>query len=212
MELKYLIKKTIYKYLNEQKIVDANIYEKNFKKWFKNSEVVNNSGEPLVLYHGSENKDFNEFKITKDIGFHFAVSKNIANNMVGKYTDEYDFTHNIDPLEVYLSIQKLGALPDLELWRKIDLIRALNKENEHNPMNFIYDDNETLLDNIKRFSFEFSNLSGDYKDIDGFIYYNRYEGRFNKDSKISYIALKPNQIKSVNNDGTFDTNDNNIFS
>lgn len=219
MKLKKFIKNTICKYLNEEEIADKNIYENNFKKWFKNSQVVDKSGNPLILHHGSRSNDFNEFSITKDIGFHFSVSKNIAKDMAGKYTDDYDFLHDIEPLNVYLSIQKLGGLPDLEFWKKNDLIKALNKENEfyrkpynEEPMKFVYDDRESLLDNIKRFSFEYSNLDGNYKDIDGFEYYNEYEGRFTSGSKISFIALKPNQIKSVKNDGTWDINDNNIYS
>jgi hypothetical protein len=212
MELRKIIRNTIREYLNEQKDSE-NIYENNFKKWFKNSEVVDESGKPLILHHGSKNKDFNEFNMTNDIGFHFSVSKNIAKNMSGKYEDDNGFTRYIEILEVYLSIQKLGGLPDLEFWRKSDLIKTLNEINNFGqPMKFVYDDRESLLDNIKKFSFEFSNLDGNYKDIDGFIYFNEYEGRFTKDSKMSYIALNPNQIKSTKNDGTFDINDNNMFS
>jgi hypothetical protein len=218
MELRKFIATTIREYLNEQVNVETNI-NNDFWNWFKNSEVVDKSGNPLIVNHGSKNKDFNQFSITNDIGFHFAVSKNIAKDMSGKYTDDNYSTHDIEPLNVYLSIQKLGGLPDLEFWRKNDLIKALNKENEfyrvpykEEPMKFVYNDKESLLDNIKQFSFEYSNLSGNYKDIDGFVYYNEYEGRFTKDSKISYIVLKPNQIKSIKNDGTWDINDNNIYS
>lgn len=185
----------------------------NFKKWFKNSAVVDKSGKPLILHHGSKSKDLNEFTITNDIGFHFSVSKNIAKDMAGTYEDDFFSTRIIEPLEVYLSIQKLGVLPDLEFWRKNDLFKAVKEMNKFGlALNFVYDDRESLLDNIKKFSFEGSNLDGNYKDIDGFIYYNEYEGRFTKDSKMSYIALKPNQIKSIKNDGTFDINDNNIYS
>ena len=38
---------------------DTNI-NSNFKKWFKNSKVVDKQGNPLVVYHGT-NKSFNSF-------------------------------------------------------------------------------------------------------------------------------------------------------
>jgi len=45
------------------------------------------------------------------------------------------------------------------------------------------------------------------KGYDGFIYDNAFEG-----SGKSYIAFNSNQIKSVDNDGTWDLDDDNIFS
>jgi hypothetical protein len=79
-------------------------------------------------------------------------------------------------------------------------------------MNFEYNSSMSLLDNIKLLAFELNEMNGDWKSIDGFIYYNEYEGNFTSNNKWSFIALKPNQIKSVNNDGTWDLNDNNIYS
>lgn len=41
-----------------------------FKNWFGESKVVDAEGKPLVVYHGTT-KDFDEFSVTSDIGFHF---------------------------------------------------------------------------------------------------------------------------------------------
>lgn len=199
---------------NSTQIITDNI---NFKKWFKDSKVVDRNGNPLIVYHGSKSKDFKIFNKTKDIGYHFAVSKKIATDMAGTYSDDI-FTHKIEPLAVYLSIKKMGAIPDLELWRKSDLLKVLKKENEfyNTGLTFQYNDTQSLLDNIKRFSFEYTNkyekMDGDYKDIDGFVYYNEYEGNFTSEPKTSFIVLNSNQIKSIDNDGTFDITDDNIYS
>lgn len=190
----------------------------NFKKWFKNSKVVNKDGEPLIVYHGSKKEDITEFIRTNDIGFHFAESIDIAKGMCGKYEDEYGFIMKTKPIACYLSIQNIGELPDLEFWRKSDLLKEIEIENEYRKsknyplLNFEYDNTKSLLDNMKIFSKEYSNLECDWNDIDGFVYYNEYEGRHTQMSKISYIALNPNQIKSTENDGTWDSNDNNINS
>ena len=190
----------------------------NFKQWFKNSKVMNKSGEPLVVYHGSKSEDITEFVKTSDIGYHFAEAINIAKDMCGEYDDGYGFVRKIPPIACYLSIQNMGELPDLEFWRKSDLLKEVETENEYRKskeyplLNFEYDNTKPLLDNMKIFSKEYSNLDCDWRDIDGFVYYNMYEGRYTQTSKISYIALKPNQIKSIKNDGTWDINDNNIKS
>jgi hypothetical protein len=181
----------------------------NFANWFKNSQVVDKEGKPLVCYHGSKKEDLREFVKSTDIGYHFAVSKEIAKGMCGTYEDDYGFTGYIKPISCYLSIQKLGQLPDLEFWRKKDLLKCLD---ENPDIDFIYDDKESLLDNLKRFSFIISKLDGNYKDIDGFIYYNEYEGVGSIYNKTSYIILNSNQVKSTENDGSYDLNDNDIYS
>jgi hypothetical protein len=119
---------------------------------------------------------------------------------------------------VYLSIKNPAGINDLEFWRKNDLIKSVEKENKYRqeenkpPMEFQYDPSLSLIDNMKKYAFELSEMTGNYNDIDGFVYYNEFEGRFTNDSKFSFIALKPNQIKSIDNDGSWDINDNNILS
>lgn len=140
----------------------------NFWKWFNNSEVKTKSGEPLIVYHGSKNKDFTEFTKTQDIGFHFAQSIKIAKDMCGTFKDDDDmWTYDIKPLACYLSIQNIGVLPDMELWRKNDLIKSIEEENNYRQSNNIpllkyqYDSSTSLLNNMKMFSKEISDLSCD---------------------------------------------------
>lgn len=45
----------------------------NFKQWFKNSKVVDENGDPLIVFHATE-FNFDEFA-DGDIGFHFGTSQ-----------------------------------------------------------------------------------------------------------------------------------------
>ena len=45
-------------------------FNDNFRKWFGDSKVVDNAGNPLVVYHGSRSsKKFNTFKTDSPIWF-----------------------------------------------------------------------------------------------------------------------------------------------
>lgn len=46
------------------------------------------------------------------------------------------------------------------------------------------------------------------EQFDGIMYDNSFE----HEGSLSYIAFYPNQIKSIHNDGSWDVNDNNIYS
>lgn len=39
-----------------------------FKRWFKNSKVVDKNGNPLVMYHGTPSPGFTKFKVTSNYG------------------------------------------------------------------------------------------------------------------------------------------------
>jgi len=89
-----------------------------FKSWFKNSKVVDASGNPLAVYHGSKNK-FEVFDYTKigangraeGQGFYFTSNEDVAKGY-GK------------PLELYLSIQK--PMPyDQKPFTKSQMVRIL---------------------------------------------------------------------------------------
>lgn len=73
--------------LNEQHIQLKLPFEGNFKAWFKNSKCVDENGNPLVVYHGTNNKfsKFSKDKIGSKTdagwagkGFYFHVDKDTA--------------------------------------------------------------------------------------------------------------------------------------
>mgnify|MGYP000270098906 CR=1 FL=1 len=72
----------------------------NFKKWFGNSKVVDEKGNPIIVYHGT-NKDFDDFNSTK-----FTTS--------GYFAKDPKLASHISEL-VLTILRKLSKLTDMEL-------------------------------------------------------------------------------------------------
>ena len=79
------MKTTLLDFLKESTTSDN-----NFQKWFKGSKVVDSSGEPMVVYHGSRN-DF-------DVFYEYSFFTDDYMNADGYASGEYIY-------EVYLSIK-----------------------------------------------------------------------------------------------------------
>lgn len=113
---------------NEQ--VDPQTETKEFKEWFGDSKVVDENGDPLVVYHGT-NKDFKEFaestigNRTDDgfagRGFYFSSDPDVASSYAGegddanilpaylKISNPYDFSGQ----NFYEVVQSKGGRKDL---------------------------------------------------------------------------------------------------
>lgn len=162
----------------------------NFKEWFSGSEVVDNNGNPLICYHGSNDKNIEIFDLD-------LTGKNTDSGMFGKgfyFTDDikYASTYNRDKegdvMEVYLKITK-----PLVIKSKADIPH-------------IEVPNETIED--------MENSSNAYSEnFRLFLIENNYDGVIVEMSQPKqFVALYPNQIKSTKNDGSWNNNDNNIYS
>lgn len=74
-----------------------------FKAWFRNSQVIDNSGRPLRVYHGTPNAGFDAFSHEtrgirtnhkpEDVGFHFSDDPEIAST--------YSGAHNIKAHDIF---------------------------------------------------------------------------------------------------------------
>ena len=73
----------------------------NFKRWFGDSKVVDENGEPLVVYHGSSEKGIAIFE-SEDGRFYFTDSKKVANGY-GRKSGE---RKNAETYDVYLRMEK----------------------------------------------------------------------------------------------------------
>ena len=68
--------------------------KESFWKWFNGSKVVDKDGKPLVVYHGTNADEFNEFKLERENdGFYFTADK------------EYAKSEGKNVIEVYLNIK-----------------------------------------------------------------------------------------------------------
>ena len=193
----------------------AIVRTKAFKKWFgdwendpdNSSKVVDENGEPLVVYHGSKSKDkisiFNEYY---EKGMFFSTSKNVGSIYATNEDNLYSvFINSKNPLIV----DNKG-----KDWNKIDaedLIEAAEKMFGISKEEFLeslgedrYVTTDGIIAAISRLSEE------NNSPYDGFILKNVVE-TWNDEVATDVVAIKSNQIKSATeNEGTFDINNKDI--
>ena len=179
---------------------------KAFKQWFGDSKVVDEDGEPLVVYHGTT-KDIDQFKISEKAhragnpdGFYFTIDPKEAS----KYSDKGE---GANVLPVYLQLVN----PFLEGSKvSANMIRQFEKE--------LRDDNPNLGDDWikgkvaifkeyatsgrRQFPGIFPSISFPSEAMTRVLTAGGYDGF--KDGK-HWIVVKPTQVKSATgNIGTFD--------
>ena len=192
----------------------ADISTPAFRNWFGNSKVVDEKGAPLVVYHGGKkgiesfNKSFDDRQV-----FFFTDDDWLAEAYRTKNQDYSDS----DVYDVYLSIQKPL---NLTLDNK-DLLSTIKNISEDAFRK--YDLDKIDSDNYDYYSIQFKHkiaqLCISYRnEIVDFAKANGYDGLFTYEENVNghfggngYIAFSPNQIKSVNNRGTWSTDNPNIY-
>ena len=152
-----------------------------FKKWFGKSKIVDKSGNPLVVYHGT-NYEFNIFNVNKMIngwlskGFYFSENKEDTKSY-GKII-----------LSVYLSI-------------KNPFVIDIDKINKDGSVEIAKSATEQIINkfpDIKKL-----------KDASRYLKNKGYDGIMQGNTLI--VAFYPNQIKSaIGNNGNFNPKSNNI--
>jgi diguanylate cyclase (GGDEF)-like protein len=189
-----------------------------FKAWFGKSKVVDADGKPLVQYHGTNSEDFPGFTRSQDIGFHFGNAKQ-ANDVAArkdgdgwrKYRrDEPDGGERVMP--VYLSIKNPLRLPDLGEWHMVAILEELEKGGV-----LTKDERRALGERVSHAALNTEERwqamrdAIEAKGYDGIVYLNKREGTTGGFRRVpsgdSYIAFRPEQVKSVFNRGTWDGND-----
>lgn len=184
-----------------------------FKKWFGESKVQDEKGNPLVVFHGSNSpKSFSTFNQKKslELGFHFGSIEQATNRIsIGKEFDtpaEALAFQNLAKAQrrpkifpVYLKIENpLDLVSDVGDWGNIQQIKEYL-----GPVNYEIFTNKEMegwktVEDVKQ------SLIG--KGYDGIKYQNENEGK-----GTSWIAFNPEQIKSaIGNTGAFDPNNPDI--
>lgn len=158
---------------------------KYFKKWFGDSKVVDENGKPLVVYYGS-NVEFDTFKNTNK-RYKSKYGNVETNGIRGFY-----FTPDLKSAEIYSEIRE--GTPNIK-----EFYLALK-----NPIYFTdyADISKITEETVKKLK---------QQGYDGAIYYDRGEFGEAYSSMTEYVAFEPNQIKSVDNQGTFDESNPNIY-
>ncbi len=233
MRLRKFIATTISEYLNEQHSDNDIKLNDNFFEWFGNSKVVDKNGNPMICYHGTPSGGFEEFKPKigykgkskqqVDLGSHFSIDKEYASGYSGskKTSKVYEcFLRIENPLYTnqmfYREDNETEFIKYLNFITKTFKIKLSGdyyydkKGNKHNePQNIML--NSFQIDKIP------SNKL--YNSLIGFGFDGVFHEPYNmeglhqfKKHPTAYIILNPNQVKSTENDGTWDISDNNIYS
>lgn len=185
----------------------------NFANWFGKSKVTDALGQPQVVYHGTF-VDFDEFKVSKDIGFHFGTQlqaqsifgrKRNGRAMVAAYLNienplelrsdprswmpDYVVKHAI-PGGVLSDTQKTRVLEAYE--NGLDVARSY-EDGDWNDR--LYAQTHLVHRNV---------LMPMLKELgyDGVVYKNEYEAK--REKAHSWVAFESSQVKSaVSNSGLF---------
>ncbi len=206
-DLKQTIKTVIRGYLNEQEKVESNLND-NFWNWFGDSKMVDEKGNPMVLYHGSS-ANFRVFNnrmkgSATDSGMRgrgWYLSANILTGDAYTKNRYYDAPNNIGVL--YKLYAKIENPFDLHSFNSLDEIAEL--------LNI---DSSILHERGRGSNYHSIRVSG----ADGGLFSGIFSDavmNHGYDGIIHYqeiVTFEPNQMKSVDNDGTWDINDNDIYS
>lgn len=175
-----------------QRQVKADTNTEAFKQWFGDSKIVDKEGNPLVVYHGTRNNEFDEFSYEK-------IGSTSDPGMWGRgfyFSDKETAQGYGDTIfAVYLSIKNPLNLKDFAT--KEALAEYLNVDES------ILTARRDAVGVYLPYSGTLTSAAID-KGHDG-IFLDR-GGKSNE-----YIAFNPNQIKSINNKGMFSTTDRNIY-
>lgn len=231
----------------------ARTYSKSFKEWFGESKVVDENGEPLIVYSGRPTKGTTTFNLESKRsrthltnlikkGVYFTKDKQIAE----MYSGSRDYASQLDrDMAKYgfgedggaLSMTKeefLENFPDVTSQYYDEMMEKYNRV-VNDPDNFtgeffvskIVIEGEVIpaflnLRNATTVDMQGSTIAHLSKEQKESI--NNSEGAIieNVDENASgiiltsgitttYVAFNPNQIKSIDNQGTFSTQDNNIY-
>lgn len=161
--------------------IKAKTLSNSFKQWFGESKVVDENGEPLVVYHGTDNT-FSEFKTGINDSIYVTARKDYA-DIYGK------------SMPLFLKINNI-----------LDVRNLFNDENfkeflRNNPGNG-FNIEKLVKNNQTVISLTNNSFLVDYYKSKGF---DGLKG------SLEYSIFEPNQIKSIFNTGIFNRYSDNIY-
>jgi len=152
-----------------------------FKAWFGESKVLDDNGQPLVVYHGTHS-DFTSFSRKFEIGTHLGDSAQAAERIDGLVRSQRQDEKGARTIPAFIRIKKPLRLRDLGSWSPDDVATELTKKGilEADTLNAIRADlARPITDGTHN-----DRQSGIFKTLieaieaagyDGIVYKNRYE-------------------------------------
>ena len=182
------------------------IWAKNLYEWHKDSSPLTKEadGTPKVFYHGSNTPDITIFgNDYSGIGFWFSDDKQYANyfkSQIGGKTYEV-FLNTKNPLDLSkdIDLKELKQIFSDEIEKFAGVSEETLKELK-NPAKIFMPHNQSYADDAFKYAQKIQDAG--------------YDGIIGKDNANNpyFVVFSPNQIKSIDNTGKFDsTNDNILF-
>ena len=190
-----------------------------FKRWFKNSVVVNDDGSPKVVYHAGSFEEYEGIPLDTTKGVHFGTYEAAQDRIVGAHIDsevENARVHKDDG-RFYLDEAEWPDAPGNGFSTEDDARTWVAGEvNEYYDPAHLPEANFTAaylsIQNPMRVRDQKNDWSNAIREAkkkghDGLVYRNEYEDK----GSTSYVIFSPTQAKSVNNRGTFDPGDPDVL-
>lgn len=198
----------------------------NFWRWFGDSKVVDEQGRPLVVYHGTDAPDIEEFR---GDAFFFSRFSDIAGSYGASYSEERQEGVEPNIYSVYLrttnplDIRELGALKavlDKIGAREDHAYRAMGRLLSGMQFEELPEEEAKGYSGLAQYQNTiWTSLYLTYQqDIIDYAKQNGYDGILDLEqsnlggwSYEGFIVFEPTQIKSVDNLGTWSPTDNRIL-
>lgn len=215
------VERTVYN-SNGDRIAKSAEALRNFWNWFGDSKVVDEQGRPLVVYHGSDVSGIEVFdnqanqtkqrQIGADRGYFFTDSKKVAERFrtetqrkaETQYYMENTVREPVDETRYDAQGRPVGTVHYVKTtpapYKNFGLYGVYLKAENINEFN-----GEEIGTGVER---DFALASAKANEKDGVIIYNADTGAGIANE---YIVFEPNQIKSVDNRGTFSADTGNIY-
>lgn len=194
-----------------------------FKKWFGNSKIVNEDGTPKIMYHGTPNGTFEEFKagtnyFTENVEYADRYKNPSASSILYGKVENNPTTH-----AVYLKIEKPFDTRDEEAKRIYEnefmgQEGGLDEEGEETDHYWLSDGTElseyTGLPDWMEAEALYHFLKDRGYDYDGIIVDEGADGGYGDEVQsrgIAYITFEPTQVKNVKNNGEFNPDNPNMY-
>jgi len=185
----------------------------DFKNWFKESKLVDETNNPKLVYHGTQG-DFDAFStgitwVTPDKEFAREYSE------LGAYNDRPSGTPKV--LEGFASLQNplnLRNVPDVLTFRKF-IGEAINQAGSISPetaqkVNQLTEEMASKYPQEREiFNFWYGAWIEKTKEILQLLGFDGLD--WPEDGSETYAIFSPSQFKAVNNEGTFDSANPNMY-
>jgi len=157
-----------------------------FKSWFGDSKVVDDSGEPMVVYHGTSGEDFEQFETNlTERGSIFGVGSYFTSDPdeAGRYSKPYAPTENLQEADllrgrvypVYLKIENpmdTSGIADVELW--VSSLEETHPQGWEFKDTSVHETMETVIDSLRSKAKE--KIENNEKYYNGEIYRDLMQG------------------------------------